>query len=305
VVAQEQRRRVAGVDPPQHPGVRVELGQDAGREVLAAELLGHHRVEGGVGRGQAHPGATAVAVRRHRERRQPRGVQPVPDGVEDREVDGLLVDGVVEGVAAVLVRRLHQRRDHQPVGRERRGRQHRREELGAELERPGALDLVEGVAVVALGQQHLGGGVAVPLQQPDEALGQAVGALDGQVGLDRAEPVGAVDERDERTHVGLDRRGEHLAAGERAADHRALDVLGAGVGPVAPRHRHQRGLLEVDEVDDDVLRAERRLQLLGDDVRRLGGSGHVGPREQALEEAQAGVGVRVVHGSTIALSGGG
>ena len=224
-------------------------------------------------------------------------MQPVADRVEDREMDDVLVDRVVERVATVVVRRLHHRGDDQAVAREGRGWQHRREQLRTQLHRSGPLHDVEGIAVHALRQDHLRRGMAVPLEQAHQALRQLDGAVDRHLGLQRPHPVGPVDDRHEGAQVsglGPGRR-EDAGTGEGATRHRSLEVLVAGIRMSGARDRDESRLLEVDQVDDDAARAEGTLQLLGDhvtDPRRLR---HVRAGQHALEEADAGLGVRVVH----------
>jgi hypothetical protein len=75
----------------------------------------------GVGEVEARPAAVAVAG--DREVREQAGLQAVSDGVEHRDVGDPAVQGVVEGVAAHVVRRCQQAADDDPVGAEGERRQ--------------------------------------------------------------------------------------------------------------------------------------------------------------------------------------
>jgi hypothetical protein len=79
------------------------LGELAGDEAFAAELGGDGLIHGRVGVSQAQAGSAAVAVAANGDGGQDGGGQVVADRVDDRQVGGVAIQGVVEGVPGDLV----------------------------------------------------------------------------------------------------------------------------------------------------------------------------------------------------------
>src|SRR3954452_19212580 len=96
---------MSGVDTPQPAGVDVQPREDGGGELAAGELPGDGGVDLGGDVGQVEGVAAGGPVSADRDAGQHRGRQAVADGVDDQQVGGAAVDGVVEGVAADVVGR--------------------------------------------------------------------------------------------------------------------------------------------------------------------------------------------------------
>src|SRR5215212_4261337 len=94
------------VDPPQPSRVEVKAGEDRGGELTGSQLRGDRHVDLHGEVGQVESVAAGVPIGADRDGGQHGGGEPVPDGVDDQQVDHAAVDRVVEGVTTDLVGRL-------------------------------------------------------------------------------------------------------------------------------------------------------------------------------------------------------
>lgn len=240
VAADEQRGRMAAVAPPEHTGGHVQLREDTRAELLREPLRqrvvhsAHEFVE-------ARPAAPGVAAARHGDGGGESGRQIVPHAVEDRGVQDVLGEHMVEGVAAQFVRRLQGRRGHHPPGSDRPGREEGAHHLRGEMHGPGPHPLRDGVAVGALGRDDQR---EERRRRPAAPQGDPVQRVHGQ--FQNAQPLRSVGEG--QPYVQL-------------AGRSLLHAEGVGaVGPARQRRlkvqvrlaldeRHQQPLLDVDQVD--------------------------------------------------------
>ena len=91
-----------GVHPAEHTGDGVELAHLGGGEP-ARIGRGQHIVHVHVEVGQGRVGPPAVPIRRQHDGGHRGRLQPVAHGVEDRQVQDVVVEGVVEAVATHVV----------------------------------------------------------------------------------------------------------------------------------------------------------------------------------------------------------
>jgi len=179
------------------------------------------------------------------------GAQAVAHGVEHRELEGVAVDGVVEGVAADLVGRLDQARHRDPPAVQAQRWQQTPLHLGGQGD------------LLAAAQRRVGVGALAPGdQQRSDHPGQAVGQRPGF--------VIEVDEGDGH-HTQARRPVDHDAPQPPAAFSGLVPLAGGGERPATggvvhgdrrplrrPRDRHQAPLLVVGHVHRQVLHPEQR-----------------------------------------------
>ena len=282
-------RRVPGTDPPQPAADDVELGEHRRDEALLGELPADGLVHGRVGRGEVEAAAAAVAVRRDREGGGARRRQAMTHRVEDREVQEVLVVGVVEGVAAVVVAGLEHPGDDQAVGGEDQRRRQLPQQLGGDRHLAPAADDLEDVAVVGLRDDGLRQEVRQALPQLDRARGNVTGPGPDR-DLDHPQALGAVEQRQPQAAAvrrlaggAVDRAGAEAAPGDGPVDGQRV-----AHGDVLARDRHEHPLLVVDEVEDEVL-APGAPCLLRRHLREVGGGAQVGAAQDLREELRGDV----------------
>jgi hypothetical protein len=173
----------------------------------------------------------------------------VAHGVEDHGVQHVLDHRVVEGVAGDVVGRFQDRRRDTPPAADGAGWQEGPQHLGGQSHGRGADAGGEPVAVGALGGDQHG-------EQMGEHPAAAHACLVRRVGPHRqhAQPLRAVDQRhpDDHAVVGVGHpRGEGAVrpAGRRVGHRQRLQGL---------VQRDELPLLQVDEVDQRAVQAERR-----------------------------------------------
>jgi hypothetical protein len=244
--ADDDGRRMAGVDVVQGAGGDVEVGEDRGGEAGVGELVGDGGVDGAGDGGQVgafDPGGAGGA---EGDGGGERGAQAVAEGVEDGDPGDVVVDGVVVGVAADGVARFKDRGDDEVFGGEGQGWQEPSEGFRANGCGLGSAGAAEGVAVLGFRDDEVaeepGDGVDVA---PDGVVVKVEMRRQGDV--QDAESFGPVDDRHPQPFRvagrdnGCDQR--EGAAGEAAVDRDRLLVRLAWLG-----QHPQRALFGVGEM---------------------------------------------------------
>ncbi|MFD9570085.1 hypothetical protein ACFWBI_09595 [Streptomyces sp. NPDC059982] len=172
--------------------------------------------------------------------------------VEQRQVQHVVGEAVVEGVTADVVRRFQGRRGGRPAGADGPRRQERPQQLGLKGHRPRPLAPHEVVVVRGLGHHQQRGEAR---QRPARFQQPAVRA--GDDGPHDSDPLDAVDHREPDGVLvprPLDALGPVRQTGQRPVDVETVLLLGAETVPPllggagAPGQRRQPHLLDIGQV---------------------------------------------------------
>ena len=234
---------MAGRDPPEPAGARVEVPEGGGGEALVRVEVTEGLVGDGVGRGEIESAPAAVAQGALHQVRDERRAEVVAYRVEDRHVEAVGVEGVVEAVACHLVCRLDDAGHRHLRGHQRHGRQVRPLELGGQRHRPVAAGELDGVAVVPLRDHQLRCQRGHPL---DRSPGAGVGCC-GQVDPHHAEARRAVEQGGPHPDARLELLGVRALPSEGATGDRAVDLDHRPVGAARPEGV-QAHLVVIDDV---------------------------------------------------------
>ena len=249
--ADQQRRRVASVDPLQVPCCDVQAHHLRCDELVGPELLLDDRVHQPVQASEPNVGPPGVAVGADSERREHGSVQAVAHRVYDGEVDNVIVDRVVEAVTSDVIGGLEDpgqrdlRGDHGHRGKQRPL------DLGGQAHRRAAPGLEELVGVGALGGQHAAGQDRELPQQPSDIL---IGSIEGE----GQHPclVAVVHQRQVQSHAVVPLFLDHGHAQEGPAGRGAVDRLGFPRHEPPARQRPEHPLAVVLQQDGHVPAAD-------------------------------------------------
>jgi hypothetical protein len=272
---------VAGVEPLESAGHAVQLGELAGDEAFAAELFGDGVIRDRVGLGQTQAGAAAVPVAAHGDRGQDAGGQIVADGVDDGQVGGVAVEGVVKGVPGDLVGWFQQPGDHDSWGDEGQWWEQLPLHLGGQAHGLSAAGQEVAVGVLALGHEQFSDQRGQPGAPHPQRF---VDAWESEA--EDAQALGAVQQRQPQPPAGfgvsvLDSDGGKDPTGQGGVDLQRRPVGAVGQG-------NQQVLLVVDQVDGDIL-GSHGLSGPSDRSDEVVRSQVVGGVQQVTKHLQAGV----------------
>jgi len=189
-----------------------------------------------------------------------RRVQAVAHGIDDRHVQGVVVEGVVEAVPGHVVCGLQDPGDGNLRVRHDERRQQGPLHLRGQTHRLLAAGLEEPVGVHPLGDQYVS-------QQTGEAPRQAPVVVIPTVRRERqhTHPIRAVQQRREHPHAVPHRLLDQIIAEEGPTSQRAVDRHRYLHQQTSPGQRHQGQLVVVLEQDGDVPAADH-----GDQLRNQG-----------------------------------
>jgi len=101
--AQQKRRHVPGTGPFQPAGRERELADDAGRERIVTVMIGQRPVDGDVRVRNGGAGSAGMPVGADDQARQQRRGDAVAHSVDDREIEAVVAERVVERVARDVI----------------------------------------------------------------------------------------------------------------------------------------------------------------------------------------------------------
>ena len=252
-----------GVDPAEHAGVGVEFREHRGGEGGAAERFDERVVDERGGVGQGSVGAAGVAVRRDGQGGELGAAQAMSHAVEDGDPRPAGVHGVVDRVARDLIGRLQSGGDGHLVAGEGQRRQQRPLHLGGQPHSGLPAQPHDGVPVHRLGHDQFGdqgGEAAQPHAEQTRSDLRCHGGVHRHA--EHAEPLDAVQQRkpDPDAAVGRILR-QDLDVLESPPRKGRVDAerfdLPSDTGAARVEERNQNPLLEIDQIHQRVVRAQR------------------------------------------------